>query len=184
MKKYLFCMPIVAIVVMVSIFCSCGNASKQQEKEQNIKDSITKVIRDSLASIEAEKDYTKEQSKENVEKELKAILSDYINMNDNIEGCLSSDFNAVIKKIESTPNMGEWDLFGLNSSAMIQRFDIKNLTEAVDNKSKATVLLSIDDEGEYEEETCTIYLVFENGKWVVDEIDNVKKDMKSIIKNE
>ena len=177
MKKVIFVLTAWGCIVLMSVVCSCGNGSKPQVNEQSIKDSITKAVKDSMEKIEAEKVYNKMHSKESMEKDLKSFLSEYVNTtNDNIEEYLSSDFNAVITKWTNNPNMGEWNLFGLNSSSMVERYTIQNLEGTENNKAKADVLLSIDNEGDYQEETCSIYMVYEKDKWVVDEIDNVKKD--------
>ena len=182
MKKVIFVLTAWGCIVLMSVVCSCGNGSKPQVNEQSIKDSITKAVKDSMEKIETEKVYNKMHSKESMEKDLKSFLSEYVNTtNDNIEEYLSSDFNAVITKWTNNPNMGEWNLFGLNSSSMVERYTIQNLEGTENNKAKADVLLSIDNEGDYQEETCSIYMVYEKDKWVVDEIDNVKKDMKSIM---
>ena len=46
-------MPIMAMVVMQSILCSCGNSGKPQVDEQAVKDSIENAVKDSIRNAEA-----------------------------------------------------------------------------------------------------------------------------------
>ena len=48
MKQKLIEMPIMAMVVMQSILCSCGNSGKPQVDEQAVKDSIENAVKDSI----------------------------------------------------------------------------------------------------------------------------------------
>lgn len=188
MKKILNMLPMLAVTMSLSTLCSCGNSGKPQVDEQALKDSIENVFKDSLRNAEVEKAkldsidaYNKLHSKTVVEQELKSFLSEYVNtINDNIRQYLSTDFNSSIKKWEK--NGGEWHLFGLNSSAMVERYTILNIGNVGDTTVTARVKLSIENEGEYEEESFSVHLLLENGKWRVDEINTVKKDLKDNMK--
>lgn len=173
MKKVLFGLPIVVTVVMMSVLCSCGNKANVNQAE---------AVIDSVAveeSTEAEESVAKEFDRESVEKDLKAFLADYVNtMNENIFSYLSDDFKGVIKKWESIPNVGEWNLFGLNSAAEIRKYSIESLSEPVDNRVRAHVKLGIENEEDYYDDKTNIYLILVDDKWLVDEIDEVKQNMK------
>lgn len=54
MNRLVVLLPLTAIIMM-SIFCSCGNSGRPQVDEQAIKDSIAKAFKDSIANVEAEK---------------------------------------------------------------------------------------------------------------------------------
>ena len=166
MKKLITIMSIVTVVVMVGLICSCGNSSKSQPKDNQ--STATKY------------------EKDDVEKVIKLFLSDYVNSSrDNTMSYLSEDFKEVIKKWESNGMLGEWNMFGLNSSAQIEKYNILSLSEPVDNRVGVHVGLWIENEGDYDEDEAIIYLKLENNKWVVDEIDQVKQRMKmNIIENE
>lgn len=189
MKRYLFGMPMMAIVVMVSIFCSCGNKTKPVVDEQAIRDSIEKHLKDSLAGVAAEKakldsivEYKEIHSKEVVEKSVKEFLSEYVNTcNDNIEKYLSADFKRVIKKCNEKGY--EFNLFGLNSSSNIERYTILSIVDVNDKRATVRTKLFIECEGDYNDEITIIYLTLENGKWLVDEIGDVKKTTNSDLKH-
>ncbi len=83
---------------------------------------------------------------------------------------------------EHDPNAGEWHLFGLNSSAWVERYSILDIRNVGESTVTARGKLSIDFEGEYEEETASIQLLLEGGKWCVDEIITVKKNLKDNMK--
>ena len=139
-----------------------------------------------IVDIRVENDYTEDSSvefdRESVEKELKAFLAEYVNtLNDNIFAYLSDDFKGVIKKWESTPNVGEWNLFGLNSAAEIRKYTIESLTEPVDDQLCANVKIWIENEEDYYEDETNIYLIHVDDKWLVDEIDEVKQNMKTAL---
>ena len=146
MKKIFSMISIVAMVLTMSLFDSCG---------------------------------TKEQySKEYIERDLKAFLAEYVNtINDNIKGYLSDDFNDVIKQWDAKC-IGEWDLFGLNSSANVQKYRILSLSEPKDERVCAHVKLFIECEGDDYEKDVNIYLILVADRWIVDEIDEVKQGMK------
>lgn len=139
-----------------------------------------------IVDVRVENDYTEDSSvefdRESVEKELKAFLAEYVNtLNDNIFAYLSDDFKGVIKKWESTPNVGEWNLFGLNSAAEIRKYTIESLTEPVDDQLCANVKIWIENEEDYYEDETNIYLIHVDDKWLVDEIDEVKQNMKTAL---
>ena len=190
MKKNKYLVIVFLPFMILSTVCSCGNSGKPQVDEQAIKDSIENALNDSIRNAEVEKAkndsieaYNELHSKTVVERELKAFLSEYVNTtNENIWQYLSSDFSSTIKKWEHYPNAGEWNLFGLFSSATVERYTILNIGNIGDKIVTARVKLSIDFEGEYEEETATIQLLLEDGKWCVDEINTVKKDLKDNMK--
>lgn len=72
MKKLLFVMPFMAMLVMMSICYSCGNGNMKQ------------------------------YSKENIEKDFKVFLSECFNTDyKGLLSCLSDDFNDVIAKCDS-----------------------------------------------------------------------------------
>ena len=166
MKKIKTIMSIVAVVVMVGLICSCGNNSKSQSEDKQ----------STAAKYE----------KDDVEKVIKLFLSDYVNSSgDDTMSYLSEDFKVVIRKWESNGMLGEWNMFGLNSSAQIEKYNILSLSEPVDNRIGVHVGLWIEIEGDYDEDDAIIYLKMENDKWVVDEIDQVKQRMKlNLIENE
>lgn len=176
--------------MILSTVCSCGNSGKPQVDEQAIKDSIENALKDSIRNAEVEKAknnsieaYNELHSKTVVEREFKFFLSEYVNTtNENIWQYLSSDFSSTIKKWEHYPNAGERHLFGLNSSAWVVRYSILDIGNVGESTVTARVKLSIDFEGEYEEETATIQLLLEEGKWCVDEINTVKKNLKDNMK--
>ncbi len=170
MKKVLFEMPIVAVVLMVSIFCSCSNKAK----------AATDVVIEESTRLDIET--AKEFDRGAVEKDLKAFLAEYVNtLNENITPYLSEDFNVVIKKWMSNPYMGEWNLFGLNSVAEIRKYTIVSLSEPVNNRVCAHVKIWIEEEENYYEDKANIYLILVGDKWLVDEIDEVKQNMKKVI---
>lgn len=70
----------------------------------------------------------------------------------------------------------------MNSSAWVVRYSILDIGNVGESTVTARVKLSIDFEGEYEEETATIQLLLEEGKWCVDEINTVKKNLKDNMK--
>lgn len=190
MKKNKYLVIVFLPFMILSTVCSCGNSGKPQVDEQAIKDSIENALKDSIRNAEVEKAknnsieaYSELHSKTVVERELKAFLSEYVNTtNENIWQYLSSDFSSTIKKWEHYPNAGEWHLFGLNSSAWVVRYSILDIGNVGESTVTARVKLSIDFEGEYEEETATIKLLLEKGKWCVDEINTVKKNLKDNMK--
>ena len=188
MNRLVVLLPLMAIIMM-SIFCSCGNSGKPQVDEQAIKDSIAKAFKDSIANAEAEKAkqdsielYNAIHSKEIIENVIKSFLSEYVNtINDNIRRYLSPDFNKVIDKWERA-SLGEWNIFGLNSSATVEKYSIIDIGEIKERNAAARVKLSIEDEENYRSVVSTLHLSLINDKWLVDEIDGVKKNMKTYIK--
>ena len=160
MKRKFFIVPLMAMVM--GIFCSCCD-----KKEKT-------VATDSAVVESTEIEY----NKEDVEKTLTAFLSEYINhTNDNLDSFLSEDYKKVIEKYRSTVE-GEWNLFGLASAEWIEKYTILCLTEPEENRAVAHVKLLIECEGSYEDYNINIHLKLEKDKWVVDEIGELKQNMK------
>lgn len=114
-------------------------------------------------------------SKDYIEKDLKVFLSECFNTDyESLLSCLSKDFYSVIKKCDS--NGCECNIFGLNSSATIQNYSILSLSDVEENRVTAHVKLYIDNEGDFYEKEFPLYLIYEGGKWVVDEIGSVKQE--------
>lgn len=114
-------------------------------------------------------------SKEFIEKDLKVFLSECFNTDcESLLSCLSKDYYSVIKKCES--NGRECNIFGLNSSAKIQNYSILSLSDVEEKRVTAQVKLYIDNEGDFYEKVFPIDLIYEGGKWVVDEIGSVKQE--------
>ena len=121
--------------------------------------------------------------KKSIERDLKMFLGEYVNsINDNIDEYLSPDFRNVIKRWNTNSQLGEFNLFGLNSSADIDKYAILSLSDVVDNRVSAHVKLSIENEEDYYEDEVNIYLVFDGERWLVDEIGEVKQNMKFSLK--
>lgn len=55
MIKLLNVLPMMAMTMLMSTFCSCGNSGKPQVNEQAIKDSIENALKDSIKKAQAEK---------------------------------------------------------------------------------------------------------------------------------
>ena len=160
MKRIILFVPLMAMVM--GIICSCG------DKKEKLAATDSAVVE----STEIE------YNKEDVEKALKAFLSEYINhTNDNLDSFLSEDYKKVIEKYCSTVE-GEWNLFGLASAEWIERYTILCLTEPEENRASAHVKLLIECEGSYEDYDINIHLKLEKDKWVIDEIGELKQNMK------
>lgn len=174
MKKIIGILPV--LVIVMNLLCSCGNIGKSKVDEQAIRDSIAKAFNDSIAKIEAMKakqdsidTYNALHSRENIEKILKAFLSEYVNtMNDKIDPYLSADFKKI--KDKAIKNGYEFNLFELPSAAIVEKYKIMSITDIKENHAKARVNLSVEIEGNYEEKVSTISLILEKRKWLVDEI--------------
>ena len=63
MKRHLNCLYM--LILVIGMFCSCGNSGKSQIDEQAIRDSLEKALKDSIAQVEAMK--AKQDSIERVE---------------------------------------------------------------------------------------------------------------------
>lgn len=122
-------------------------------------------------------------SKDYIEKDLKVFLSECFNTDyESLLSCLSKDYYNVIKKCES--NGYECNIFGLNSSATIQNYSILSLSDVQENRVTAHVKLYIDNEGDFYEKEFPIYIIYEGGKWVVDEIGSVKQETIAALEKE
>lgn len=152
MKKLLFVMPFMAMLVMMSICYSCGNGNLQQD------------------------------SKENIEKDVKVFLSECFNIDDKgLLSCLSDDFKEVIIKCDSAGL--EHNIFGLNSSATIQNYKILSISKTGENDVYAEIKLYVENEGDFNEEKVAVYLIPEREQWVVDDIGTVKLHLKQALDN-
>lgn len=111
-----------------------------------------------------------------VENDLKAFLDEYvIRTIDNIDSFLSEDYKEVVEKYRE---VAEWNLFGLASAEQVEKHTIISITEPVENRAAAKVKLLIDCEGSYKDYIVNIHLILEKDKWVVDEIGELKHNMK------
>lgn len=70
MKKLLNCLNM--LIVVMGMFCSCGNNGKSQVDEQAIRDSLEKALKDSIAQVEAMK--AKQDSIKKVENSVPPIV--------------------------------------------------------------------------------------------------------------
>lgn len=189
MKKMHLVLPIWAVVVFMGVVCSCGNGNKPQLDEQAIRDSITKVVKDSIANAEAKKAeeaYNKTHSPEAILKRVKEIFG-----NDDF---FSKDYKKVSKDLQNAaeeyydgdivgPDYIVWDTSQGGCDFKRREYgDVKDITET-------TATMKVYNKFDCDENhDIVLHLVFENGDWYVDDISNcftksVKNDMKAELKN-
>lgn len=188
MKKMYFALPTWALIVFMSVVCSCGNSGKSQVDEQAIKDSITKVVKDSIANaeaIKAEEAYNKTHSPEAILKRVKEIFG-----NDDF---FSKDYKKVSKDLQDAgdkyypddivgPDYIVWDTSQGDCEGPTEFGDVKDITET-------TATIKVYNKFDCEEDhNVILHLIFENGDWYVDDISNcftksVKNSMKKELKD-
>lgn len=189
MKKMYLVMPTWAVVVFMSLVCSCGNSGKSQVDEQAIKDSITKVVKDSIANaeaIKAEEAYNKTHSPEAILKRVKEIFGN--------DDYFSKDYKKVSKELQEAgdkywpgdlvgPDYIVWETSQGGCGEGTTTFgEVKDITET-------TATIKVYNKFDCDEDHDVIlHLVFENDDWYVDDISNcftksVKNDMKAELKN-
>ena len=189
MKKFLFGMPVVAMVIMVSMFCSCGNKGN------------TSQVQTTTDSVAVESTDMSEESAINsvdgIKARLDEILSKGMSMSDEeaVKKYFSKDYQETFFKVEEYDKknipegeIGFWDeSIWADGQGGIGNFhseirDVKNFTE----KSASVIVDYVSDEFKGEKLTTKFNLCFENGNWYIDEIINdngfvYKKKMKEYI---
>ena len=188
MKKLLSIFPKMAMTILTSTLCSCGNSGKSQMDEQALKDSIENVVMDSIRNAEAEKakrdsieTFNKTHSPEVVLKRVKEMLGK--------DAFFSKDYNSICKKLQEAgdkywpgdivgPDYVVWDSSQGGCGEGRTKFgDVQNITEK-------TATMKVYNKFECDENhDIVLHLVFENGDWFVDDISNcftksIKNDMK------
>lgn len=181
------------VAMVMCIICSCSNGGKPQVDEQAIKDSIAKVLKDSMAQVEQQKKEAElaEKERESAVTERLKLFGTYLKKHpyDYAEyatsGFLSKDFEGLVtrynKKFMSSRE--PWNIWSLRSSESIMGFTILEISDIAKDTAKARVKLRVteDEENIYDSPAYSLSLIFENGKWQVDNIDNTKQNLQSAI---
>ena len=105
-----------------------------------------------------------------------------------IKGYLSKDYLATIDKWNDS-GVGEyWNiwLYNVGSVIGIRKFELISINNVTKISAEANVILTYheytEEENEWNSDVRVMELILENGKWVIDDIDNSKADMIKFIK--
>ena len=179
MKKQYYLLQVWTCMVLMGIVCSCGNSIKTKVDDQSIKDSIVKVIKD---SIDSKRTYSAE-----------AILKRVNEMFGN-DDFFSEEYKKANKELQDFadkyrpddivgPDYIVWDTSqGGCGEGKTEFGDVQDITES-------TAVIKVFNKFECDENhDVVLHLVFENGDWFVDDISNsfsksLKNDMKKELKD-
>ena len=190
MKRYLYGMPIVAMVVMVSVFGSCGNNGNTGQTQAST-DSATVESADMFGESAI-------NSADGIKARLNEILSKGMSMSDEeaVKKYFSKDYQETFFKVEEYDKknipegeIGFWDeSIWADGQGGIGNFHseikaVNNFTE----KSASVIVDYVSDEIKGEKLTTKFDMCFENGNWYIDDIINdngfvYKQKMKEYLK--
>lgn len=183
-KKYL---PyIIGAFVLLGII---GYFSSKDSSNQN--NSTNAVVADSTSTeIEAS---VGQLAKEQITKRLKEIFDDVVkgNTNDYDERYFSSDFNRIYNEVAEIDNrfaqegeLGFWDsgFWDMAQDEVKLSATIKDVYDVKDKEAMTRMTFKFTYfDGSSHTSNEDIKVVFENGKWVLDDIHDYKKQMKAFV---
>ena len=170
-----------ACVATVS-FSSCGN-SKTNSAEA-VADSVEvdgKTIKtdtvDAEATVQDEKVQSVDIDKQEISDLLRRSLDD--------EKCFSAEYVRLWNQAARVSEAGLWNILPgsifVPKSITLDKLDIKSETKAT---GKITMIaVDFEDENNKQVIPATIYLIKENGKWVIDDVDDTKNDYRECVEN-
>ena len=183
-KKYL---PyIIGAFVLLGII---GYFSSNDSSNQN--NSTNTVVADST-SIEIEASVG-QLAKEQITKRLEEIFDDVVkgNTNDYDERYFSSDFNRIYNEVAEIDNrfaqegeLGFWDsgFWDMAQDEVKLSTTIKDVYDVKDKEAMAKIAFKFTYfDGSSHDSNEDIKVVLENGKWVLDDIHDYKKQMKAFV---
>jgi len=175
MKKVL---SLVLICFGICIISITGSGCKNTKTSNSAQDAITTDAEASDGQI----------SKEQIINRLEELFNNVVKgkINDYDAGCFSSEFNQIYNKVQEIDNLyakegciGFWD-FGFWDMAQEDvnlKIKVNDVFDIKDKEATAKVTFNRynNEEVEY------LKVIFENGKWVLDDLHGYKKKMKDFI---
>lgn len=181
-KKYLpYIFGAFVVLVIIDYFSS---------EDSNNGDNSTNIVAVDSVSIDS---IANPSTKEIITKRLEEIFEDVAkgNAKDCDERYFSSDFKKIYKEVididkrfAQEGSLGFWDVtfWEMTQGEGIMSVDIKDVYDIKDKEATAKLSFKysyIDASPEYKNED--IRVVFENGKWVLDDLHGYKKEMKAFV---
>ena len=175
MKKMHLVLPIWAVVVFMSMVCSCDNEGKKTDETA---DSLTVVNNEEPNNCQ---DLTVEKLK--VVGRTTELLSDYMYHQGVIsKNYLSSKFNEMVEKFNNSSYYEPWNLmWSVGSVVEVVKFAIINISDVKDEGMKVACRLFITEDGERNwPEDFNIYMIQENGEWVANDFEHGDSAMETM----
>lgn len=175
MKKMYLVFPVWAIIVFMSILCSCGNEGKKTIEKT---DSLTVTNNGDPNNC---MDLTGEKMK--VLGRTTELLSDYMFHHGVIsKNYLSSKFNERVKNYNQSSYHEQWNLmWNVGSAVEVVKFAVINVSDYKDDGMKVACRLFITEDGErIWPEDFNIYMIQENDKWVAKDFEHGESAMESM----
>ena len=154
-----------------------AHSSKDSSYEDN---GANTVAVDTVSTVV---DYSEQSPKEEIAQSLQKLFDDD-------ERYFSSDFNRIYKEVDAIDKqlaqdglIGFWD-FGfwvMAQDEVKMNIALNDLYNIEDNEAMAKVTFKFTSGGHTEIKNEEIKVILENGKWVLDDVHNYKKQMKAFV---
>ena len=169
MKRYLYGMPIVAMVVMMSIFCSCGNNGNTGQVQTTTDSVAVESIEAEDASIDVKM----------VEKRLQEILSKLITAEGDVylPECFTERFKTYYTRAcekADKEGMERPRIWWQYSDDDPTQFSIISVTVISNDEASSNLTLK----GELNSGTYEVHIKKQNGNWLIDEV--IEKENHSL----
>jgi len=176
---------IVLAWIAMGFLASCQQKKAEAPAEQTA-DSVksvtdeNKMKADSLAAVKAAEE-AKQKNMQAAEQEIRALVT----RSADDEKCFSTEYRRLLAQAEQVSEARLWNVVPGSI------YEVKSVTPmAVNVESETTatakaVLKIVDFEDETDQQTLRVILslISENGKWVIDDVDQTKLDFMTTIKN-
>lgn len=185
MKYFPYLLGAVVVLVIAGYFLF-NHSSKDSSYEDNGARTVA------VDTVSPEVDSSEQSPKEEIAQSLGMLFDDVMkgDSHEYDERYFSSDFNRIYREVDvidkrfvQEGNIGFWD-FGFWDMAQdevkmsVALNDIYNIK---DNEAVAIVTFKFTSGGDTETKNEEIKVILENGKWVLDDVHNYKKQMKAFV---
>ena len=174
MRKTYLVLPTWAVIVFMSVVCSCGNEGKTNETA----DSLTVVNNEDPNNCT---DLTGKKMK--VVGRTTELLSDYMYHHGDIsKNYLSSKFKEKVENYNQSSYHEPWNLmWSVGSAVEVVKFAVVSISDVKDEGMKVACRLFITEDSERVwPEDFNIYMIQEKGEWVANDFEHGDSAMETM----
>lgn len=185
-RKYLPYLLGAVVVIGIAGYFLFNHSSKDSSYEDNGARTVA------VDTVSTDVDSSDQSPKEEIAQSLGMLFDDVMkgDSHEYNERYFSSDFNRIYKEVDAIDkrfaqegyigfwDFGFWDMAQDEVKMSVALNDVYNIE---DNEAMAKVTFRFTSSGHTEIKNEDIKVILENGKWVLDDVHNYKKQMKAFV---